>query len=163
MKKQYYNSEEYVCLPLDEHGKKKARVRNVGFGVGMLLAFGIAGMINPDSSRTAWIVFPYLCIFLPCAYMLLGAHSFWNAPIKMKRSLYQVSIVRMQRSCWGVIILAALNIILDFVYMILHRASLHWMKEIGYCGCLILILSIGIGFGKYFDKNYTPVQITSLD
>ena len=53
MKKQYYNSEEYCCLPLDENGKKKARVMNVVFGVGMLLVSGIAGMLNPDSSRTA--------------------------------------------------------------------------------------------------------------
>lgn len=161
MKKQYYNSEEYCCLPLDENGKKKARVMNVVFGVGMLLVSGIAGMLNPDSSRTAWIVFPYIFLFLPCAYMLLGAHSFWSAPIKMHRAVYQVSIVRMQRSCWGIIILAGLNMLLDIVYIAVHWNTLHLLKEVCYCSCMGIVLIIGICFGKYFDRTYTPVQTSS--
>lgn len=161
MKKEYYSSEEYCCLPLDEAGKKKARQANVLFGFGMLILSGIAGMLNPDSSRTAWIVFPYLFLFLPCAYMLFGAHSFWSAPVCMQRAVYQVSIIRMQRSCWGVIILAGLNIVLDAVYIILHWGTLNLIRELCYCGCLILVLLVGIAFGKYFDRTYTPVQITT--
>lgn len=134
---------------------------NLVFGGGMLLVSVVAGMLNPDSSRTAWIVFPYLFMLLPCAYMLLGAHSFWSAPIQMKRSVYQVSIVRMQRSCWGVIILAIINVILDLVYIGLHWGKLRLIREICYCGCLVVVLIIGISFGKYFDRTYTPVQITT--
>lgn len=158
MKKEYYTSEEYCSLPLDEAEKKKARKVNVLFGSGMLLLTGIAGTLNPDSSRTAWIVFPYLFLFLPCAYMLFGAHSFWNASVCMHRAVYQVSIIRMQRSCWGVIILAGCNIALDVVYMLLHLGTLNLIREVCYCGCLILVLMTGIAFGRYFDKTYVPVQ-----
>lgn len=159
MKKVYYNSEEYCILPLNETEKAKVRIINVVFGSMMFLLFGVAGIINPDSSRTAWIVFPYLFLFLPCAYMLFGAHSFWNAPVKMHRAVYQSSIMRMKHSCWGVIVLAITNIILDIVYMGIYRENVHWLKEMSYCGCLILLLIVGILFGKYFDKTYTPVQM----
>lgn len=159
MKKEYYNSEQYCCLPLNEAQKKKARAVNVLFGMGLLILIAIAGLINPDSSRTAWIVFPYLFLFLPCAYMLFGAHSFWSAPTKMHRAVYQVSIVRMQRSCWGVIVLAAVDIILDVVYMALHWGTLNLIREVCYCSCLVLVLLLGIAFGRYYDRTYVPVQI----
>lgn len=159
MKNVYYNSEEYCILPLNEAEKKKAGIVNVAFGISMLLFTGIAGMINPDSSRTAWIVFPYLFLFLPCAYMLFGAHSFWGASCRMHRAVYQVSVMRMKHSCWGVIILAIMDIVLDIVYMLIHWKTLHCLKEISYCSCLSLVLIVGILFGKYFDKTYTPIQI----
>ena len=159
MKKNYNYTDECYCLPLDEAGKKKARLANVLFGLAMLLVTGAAGLINPDSSRTAWIVFPYVFLFLPCAYMLLGAHSFWGAKVRMPKPVYDVSIIRMQRSCWGIIILATVNTVLDVVYIVLHFGTLNRIKEFCYCGCMILVFIIGMAFGKYFDRTYTPVQV----
>ena len=37
------------------------------------------GLLNPDSSRTAWIVFPYLFVILPLGYMLYGAVQLYRS------------------------------------------------------------------------------------
>ena len=155
----YYYTGEYYCIPLDEAGKKKAAVHNFLFGGSMLLIAVLAGMLNPESSRTAWIVFPYIFLYLPCAYMLFGAYAFTGAKLKMEKACYDGSIVRMMRSCRGVIILSILNVILDVVYMILHFDTINKMKEFGYCGCLVVIAIIGIAYGIYFDRTYMPVTI----
>lgn len=149
----------YYYLPLDEAKKKKANLMNVLFGMSMLLLTIAAGLMNADSSRTAWIVFPYLFLFLPCAYMLFGAHSFWGAKIRMEKVVYDTTITRMRRSCWGVIILSAVNSILDIVYIFLNFSDMNKIREFSYLVCMAVLLAVGIAFGKYFDKTYMPVTV----
>ena len=159
IREDYYYTGDYYCLPLDETGKKRASVHNFLFGGCMLLLAVLAGMINPESSRTAWIVFPYIFLYLPCAYMLFGAYAFTGVKLRMEKAAYDGSIVRMMRSCRGVTVLSIVNVILDVVYMILHFDTMDRMKEFSYCGCLVLVAVIGIAFGIYFDRTYMPVTM----
>lgn len=159
MVQDYYYIGEYYCLPLNEQQKKKAKVSNLLFGLAMLLLTLTAGMMNPDSSRTLWIVLPYMCILLPCAYMLLGVWNFWDAPVRMEHSVYNASVVRMQRSCWGVIIVAFINIVLDIAFILVYNSEINIIKESLYCLVLAAVVFTGIGFGKFYDRTYVPVTM----
>ena len=55
---------DYYILPLDERQKKKTNLVNIGFAAVFFLIQIAMGMVNQDSSRTFWIVYPYLFIFL---------------------------------------------------------------------------------------------------
>lgn len=145
----------YYTLPINEEEKKKTAIMNFVFFV----LFGVLevaiGMINPDSSRTAWVIFPYIFLFLPIAYFFIGAYTYVGLPVKMEHAAYRGSIVRMRRSAMGIIILAIVNIIADVVFMIIYRNSLNWAREIIYCVGLVIILVLAVIFGKrMFDKYY---------
>lgn len=155
----YYYTGDYYCLPLDEAGKKKTRIMNFLFGLGMLTLVLAAGLINADSSRTIWIVIPYIFLFLPCAYMLIGAGAYWGTPLRMEHAAYNNSIIRMQRSCWGVIVLSIINAILDIVFIVLNHKTIDMGREVLYCVILVVLMAVGIAFGKYFDKVYVPVTM----
>ena len=159
IREDYYYTGDYYCLPLDEAGKKKANCYNFVFGLIMLAIALTAGLLNPDSSRTAWIVFPYVFLYLPVVYMLFGAYTFAGAKIRMEKVVYDKTIVRMRRACWGVIVLSILNTILDLVYIILHFGEMNVMREAVYCVCLIVIAVTGIVFGRFFDRTYMPVTM----
>lgn len=153
----YYYTGDYYRLPLDENGRKRTRIANFVFGIGMFLMLLAAGFINQDSSRTIWILMPYFCLFLPCAYMLIGAGSYWGAPVRMEHAVYNGTIIRMQRSCWGIIVVSAVNVVLDLVFIGLYHSTIQIGKECIYCALLGAVCVTGIAFGKYFDKVYTPV------
>ena len=59
-----YIGDIYV-LPFDEKKKKQTNRVTLGFAAAMVAIQLLAGMMNQDSSRTFWIVYPYLFIFLP--------------------------------------------------------------------------------------------------
>ena len=155
----YYYTGDYYCLPLDEAAKKKAGTGNLLFGFGMLALIVTAGLLNADSSRIAWITFPYIFLFLPCAYLLFGAFSFLSAGVRMTKPVYDGSLVRMQKSCWGVIILTGINLILDIVFMILNHAEIHMGKEGLFSVLMAGLLLLGILFGRYYDRTYMPVTV----
>ena len=70
-----YQGEFYV-LPFDEQQKRRTGILNVIWTIALWVIELGMGLINPDSSRTAWIVFPYLFVILPLGYMLYGAVSY---------------------------------------------------------------------------------------
>lgn len=149
----------YYCLPLDETEKKKAVSISLLFGLVMLGLTAAAGLINPDSSRTAWIVFPYLFLFLPCVYQLLGAVSLWGAKTRMEKAVYDASIVRMRRSCWGVLVLAAINIVLDILFLALYFDTVNKTREVVYGLCMVMLLLTALAFGRYFDRTFASIQV----
>ena len=117
------------------------------------------GLINPDSSRTAWIVFPYLFVILPLGYMLYGAVSYIGAPVRMHRAHYETGLLRMKRSCIGAMVLTGIGAVLDLVYMVLHRGEIRMGMECIYLICHFLFLAVAFFFGKYYDRNYSGILI----
>ena len=64
-----YQGDFYV-LPFDEQQKRRTGILNVSWTIALgVIELGM-GLINPDSSRTAWIVLPYLFVILPHGYIL---------------------------------------------------------------------------------------------
>ena len=93
-----YQGDFYV-LPFDEQQKRRTGILNVIWTIALWVIELGMGLLNPDSSRTAWIVFPYLFVILPLGYMLYGAVSYIGAPLRMHRAHYETGLLRMKRSC----------------------------------------------------------------
>lgn len=145
---------DYYVLPFDEEQKKKTNWVNIGYTVALIILQVVAGMLNQDSSRTFWIVYPYLFIFLPLAYMFIGAVSYYSDPLRMQKAQYETGLARIRRSCIGSMVLVGISAVLDIVYMILHHAAIRMGREMLYLFCHILFLAVAFMFGKYYDKTY---------
>lgn len=156
---QYEYTGRYYTLPLKENQKRKAECVNFAAVAGFLLLELAGGILNPDSSRTFWIVFPYLFLFLPTAYMWMGAFAFHTVPVKMQRSGYEKSLVRMRRSCLAVMVLAGIQIFLDLLYIFWHLSDICLVTEILYLLCFVSIEILGILYGKKYDRMYSDIEI----
>lgn len=148
---------DYYVLPFDKREKKKNAVILFVFVCLILGVQIIAGLVNQDSSRTAWIVFPYLMIFVPVAYMFRGFLGFAVCPSRMQKVQFETGIERCRRSAIGILILTSLSLMLDVVYMVLHRVELCVEKELLYAGCHIVLIMLIIFFGKYYNKVFSGI------
>lgn len=156
---QYRYVGRHFTLLVDEKRKKQYAWVNYVVAAAFFALELLAGMLNPDSSRTAWIVFPYMFLFLPMAYMMLGAYAFWGAPLSMQHSEYQNSLVRLRKSCIAILVLGGVNILLDFLFIVIHFSELHFYKEIIYLACFVGMEILGIFYGKCYDRMYAGIVI----
>lgn len=150
---------DYYILPFDENTKKKTNRMNLIFSMLLLGVQVTEGLLNTDSSRTFWIVFPYMFVFLPVFYMLVGSISYMGSPMKMQKAHYETGLVRIRRSCIGAMVLEGISAVLDIVYMILHFDQMAKGKEFLYLFCHILFLVVAFFYGKYYDQTYGEIVI----
>lgn len=150
---------DYYILPLDEKQKKKSNPVNIGVAALLMVIQIGAGMVNQDSSRTFWIVYPYLFIFLPLAYMAVGAVSYCSDPLRMQKAQYETGLARIRRSCIGASVLTVISAVLDVVYIFLHRADVRLDRELLYLLCHILFLAATFLYGRYYNKTYGGLRI----
>ena len=156
---QYRYIGKHFTLPMNKQQKTRTGWINMAAVAVFFVLELIAGLLNPDSSRTAWIVFPYLFLFLPTAYMGIGAFAYFGAPIRMEHSAYQNSLVRLRRSCIAIMVLAAACGLLDLIFLLIHRAQIHVGRELMYFGCFVLMELVGVCYGKGYDRMYGGIII----
>lgn len=149
-----YRRDIVYQLSFEKEKKKKTSWLNFAFALGYLLILGGAGMINPDSSRTVWIVYPYLFTFLPVVYFIMGCINYAFAGEVMTDEVYQTGLVRMKHSSYGMIFMAVVDIVLDIVYIILHLKELAIGQELLYLLFFPILIGLSVCYGKYYDKNY---------
>lgn len=145
---------DYYILPFGSEQKKKTNLVNLGFSLLFILLQTAAGMVNQDSSRTFWIVYPYLFIFLPASYFLVGAVSYLGYPLRMQKAQYETGLARIRRSCIGIMALAGLCAALDLVYIFIHRSQVNIGRELVYLLFQGLLLAAGFAYGRYYDRTY---------
>ena len=153
-----YTGDYYVLL-LDSKQKSKANVVNIAAVLVLIAIHVAAGLLNQDSSRTFWIVVPYIMAFLPLGYMFIGAVNFWGNPVKMQRVQYETGVVRIKRSCIGSMVLIGIGAVLDILYMILYHDTANIGRELVYLLCHVLFLAAGVIYGKYYDRTYGGITI----
>lgn len=153
----YKDDNRFYKLDINEADKKKANVWNWIYFAGMFVFWLLAGLVNQDSSRTFYVLFPYYFIFLPIIYFGYGAVNFSGLQAVMDGVAYDGSIRRLHRSGLGIIIWTGINVLLDIIYIILNFQTANILKEIIYCVCLIGIMIVGFMFAKFYDKNYASL------
>ena len=151
----------YYELPYDEKQFKKNKIVCLIFSVMFLLIYMVAGFINPDSSKTAWVVFPYIFIFLPIAFNILGVVNLFTLKTRMERSGYEESIIRMKNSSLTIMVLAIINILIDIIFIIKNFNKINFVIEISYILLLLILIITVIAFGKKYDKMFGGVVLNS--
>lgn len=155
----YEYTGKFYRLPMNEKRKKQTGMINLAIVICFFVLEIVAGMLNPDSSRTGWIVFPYFFLFLPMAYMALGAFAYLTVPLKMQNSQYQNSLVRLRRSCIAILVLAGINILMDLIYIFIHFSDIQLYMEIMYLLCFVFMELTGFFYGKIYDRMYGGIVI----
>lgn len=148
----------YYILPFSEKQKKKTNWINMTFAVILLALQVAAGMVNQDSSRIFWVLYPYLFTFLPVFYFLVGVFSYWSDPLRMQKAQYETGIARMKRSCIGSMVMTVISVVLDIIYMVIHRGDMQTGKEFLYTGVLIAYIIVCVVFGRYYDRTYVGLR-----
>ena len=161
-KKKVQNDNRFYKLDLKETAKKRINRRNWLYFMGMFFFWLLAGLVNQDSSRTVYVLFPYYFIFLPIIYFGYGALNFNGLSNIVDGIAYDGSVRRMQRSGLGIIIWTSINILLDIIYIIRNFKITNLTKEILYCLPLIGIIIVGIAFAKFYDENYAKLTMQNL-
>lgn len=150
---------DYYVLPFDGEQKKKTNLVNIGYAAILILLHIAAGMLNQDSSRTFWIVYPYLFLFLPLGYFFVGAATYCATPSGMQRAQYETGLARMRRSCIGAMALAVMGAVLDAVYIILHHGEIRMGRELLYLSYHFLFLAAAFTYSKYYNRTYGGLTI----
>lgn len=152
-----YNGMRYV-LPYDEKQKKKTNWMQIGLTALITVLQLVTGMINQDSSHTFWVVYPYIFVYLPLIFLLLGVISYLECGIRIQEDQYDKSIRRIRRSVWGVIVLSVLAAVCDIVYLVLYRGSINMVREVLYLSGLLLTTGAGIGYGICYDRMFAGIM-----
>lgn len=157
MADQYAYVGGHYVLPFDERRKRATGWMQLALFAGQAGALGLAGMVNPDSSRTFYVVYPYLFVYLPLLFLLLGIVSYMGCGLRLQVDMYDKSIRRIRRSQWGVILMAALAAACDVAYLILNRGQVRLGRELLYLGGLIVVAALGIAYGKCYDRMFSGI------
>lgn len=149
----------FYVLPFDGERKKKTAGVNLLYAAGLTAAAVFAGMLNPDSSRTFWIVYPYLFLYLPLFYAFFGVYAYAQAPVRMQSAQYQNGLMRIRRSFMGVLVLSAANIAADIVYMVLYHDRIRMVTELVYCLMFVVLIVAVVCYGRFYDRTYAGITV----
>lgn len=150
---------DYYVLPFDKKEKRKTTLLNFVYIFFIISFMLIAGLLNADSSRTAWIVFPYIIQYLPIGYMIGGAITYITIPCRIQKIKYETSIERMRRSAIGILIFSIVNLILDTIFIFVHINNINLLKEIIYLFSFVMIIVIVFFYRKYYNRVYSNLSI----
>ena len=155
----YYTGDLFV-LPFDEKTKKRSVWQFTLFEVLLLAELLGQGMLNQTSSRTLWIVLPYLFQILPVLLMLVGTFEYKLSRLHMVRSEYDKGVARMRRSAYGLIVLTAVSFICTLVYIILRHGNEEFdpAKEVIYLLWHFLTVGLMVLYGKLYSKYFSQIE-----
>ena len=157
------DEKDFFILPYDEKKKRKGALINLCFCFIFLLLQIAAGLINQSSSRTAWIFFPYIMIFLPIAYFFAGAYTFvaiksdvesTQNSFSLSRKEWEKSLARCKHAGSALLVLSGINALLEIVFIVLHRNDII-TRDIVYLGVLLCMAAMCALYGIFFDRNFS--------
>ena len=155
----YYKGDLYI-LPFDEEEKKKTYLPCLLCGLLMIVVIVGQGLINQTSSRTIWVVLPYLAQFLPSLFFFVGVYEYVTATPRMTKRQYDKGILRMKGCAISVIFLAFISAICDIVYMVITKSGYDTTKEVIYLLLHVLTIMAALLFGKYYNKKFANIEIS---
>ena len=153
------DEKDFFVLPDDGKEKRKEALINLGFCFLFIALLVAAGLVNQSSSRTAWIFYPYIVLFLPAVYFAFGACAFASLVFLRKsgslsRKEWEKSLVRCKHSGGALLVLSGINALLDIVFIVLHRND-GIMRDIVYLGVLLVLVVCSVLYGVFFDRNFS--------
>lgn len=147
----------YYVLPFDEQKKKNTNLINLGFAAFLAVILLLTGMVNQSSSRTFWVVYPYLFIYLPLIYLIIGVIDYLGCGLHIQIDVYDKSIRRIRHSVWGIIIMSGIAVICDVIYLILFHGHIELARELIYLAGLVFLVVTGVCYGICYDRMFAGI------
>lgn len=105
---------------------------------------GIGFLGNPGD-RVAYVSLPYVSLFLPIVYSLLGTIGFVFSGKKLEQASYDKTKTRIRRSTIWQIVLSSLAGLGNIMYTLYWGDKVFW-KNWFFTGCMFFVLVINIVF-----------------
>ncbi len=112
------------------------------------------GFLNNSGSRVAYIALPYVSLFLPLFYMVMGTVGFIVSGNKLEQAAYDRIKIRLRRSTIWQIALSFLACIGNLIYTLRRGSDTTLLKDWVFTGGMLLIFAICIVFLQ-FQKRVT--------
>ena len=184
------DEKDFFILPFDQKKKHKMALVNLCFCFLFIALQIAAGLVNQASSRTAWIFYPYIVLFLPVAYFAFGAvtfvglsaasaevdaanaddasdvpqkngadGSYFQGGLSLSRKEWEKSLARCKHSGVTLLVLSALNVLLELVYIFTHMRTApeagNISREVLYLAVLVCLVLVSVGYGIFFDRSFS--------
>ena len=150
----FFYTGEYHELKFDIKTKKKIQGVCLAFGVLLLAALMIPGLLNQPSSRSIMVCLPYVVMFLPLIFFFFGIFSFFQASLLLTRERFDKSVLRMKHSVVALFVLAVISVLCEVIWIIMNKGGEAPVKEFIYLLCHIPLMILVFVFGKYYDKAF---------
>lgn len=108
---------EYYKTDLLKEQEQKYKICLVLIPVIMAALFIYMGLLNNDGSRVFYVVMPYVLQFLPIAYMIISAVSFFPKNM-LTVAQYDKTYMRIRTSGTWILILALASILGEILYIV---------------------------------------------
>ena len=156
----YYIGDLYV-LPFDEKNKKKTYLPCIGFMVAALAVLILQGMLNQPSSRTIWVVMPYIFQFLPVLFFGVGIVEYATCPIRMQREQYDKGVQRMRHCAIGFLVLSVISGMADVVFLVGQLSGYEQGKgrEFIYFALHFASVAIAFLFARYYNRIFAKITV----
>lgn len=124
-----------------------------------LWLFFVSGFYDNAGSHCLYVMIPYICIFLPAAYFMLGAFNVWQAEVQMTTEQYDKSFGRCKRMPIVIIALSVVSIICDVIFIISNRATISFENELMFLFFLIVLAFVNCVFYKIYKPAFDCIKI----
>ncbi|MDO4633515.1 MAG: hypothetical protein Q4B01_06630 [Eubacteriales bacterium] len=153
-----YSDMSYYHLDMDEEQKRRSAWKNLYFVTGIAVLHTAAGLLNQPSSRTFYVVYPYLTVFLPLIYAFLGVGTYFRSGVRMSSRQYREGLQRIRRSLLGILALKGIGILLELVYLCRNYSRVPIGREIAYLLLHLPVIAVILWYGRYYDRTFTKIQ-----
>lgn len=139
--------------------KKKKEILNLLFCLFMFFVHIVSGLINPPSSHSFLVFYPYAFIFLPFAFLLYASVRLFVLPETITKKQWDKSLGSLKHSDIGLIIVSGICVVCEIVFISTHisdlKDSASMTVELLFCGLQIVLLSSSVLYGFFYDKNFS--------
>lgn len=152
-----YIGKYYICR------MSEAEIRRYKFYyLALVLCSGITaigvGFLNNPGSRVAYVAFPYVSLFLPIAFSLMGAVGFVFSGNKLEQAAYDKTKTRIHHSTVWQIVLSALSGLGNIMLTLVKNEKDMFWKNWFFTGCMLFIFILNIIFLKLQKRVIYQVE-----
>ncbi|WP_124065930.1 hypothetical protein [Clostridium sp. E02] len=143
---------DYYKFHLTNAEYKKMRIVIFAAIIALVLIFAAAGFLNNKGSFCIYVLFPYLCIFLPLTFLIRGYRRIPKQSQPMEYAIYDKCYNRVKFSIVGIMMASMAAGIGDVVFLIKYAQEIDLIKEGSFCIANILIAGISIFLLRYHNR-----------
>jgi len=133
---------DYYKLDMPKKQEYKYKISLISIPAIMAVLFICMGLLNNDGSRIFYIVMPYTLQFLPIAYMIISAVSFYPKDV-LTAVQYEKTYIRIRTAATWMLILSCASILGEIIFILRGVGSTFKMELIFlFCNIIIAVLAI---------------------
>lgn len=138
-----YDGNYYACR-LSETELRKKKIHCLALALCSNATVLGVGLINTSGSRVIYVALPYVSLFIPTFFCLMGVLRFMVVGNKLEYATFDKSQNRIYRSTIGQIILSSVVALGDICYLLLYENIENLLREIVFLGGMLFVLIISL-------------------